>query len=388
MTDKMKATTILLLTALSSIMMLSCQPKDELAEKKKELKSLKKEVSEKREKILELEKEIAAADPEFAKVNRKEQLITAIPVKKDRFVHYVEVSGSVTSDRNVVISSENMGVIQSIRKKEGDLVRRGETVISQDTELLQKQLNQLETQYELASTMFEKQSNLWDKNIGTEVQYLEAKNNKENLETQIENVKTQIAKSKVRAPFSGSVEKIFVKEGEMAQPGAPLFRIVSLEDMFVEADLSERHIGSFKQGDMVTIHFPSIDETIDVKLTSVGKVIDEQNRTFSVEAKLPKVDFQVKPNLLAILKLKDYEKPDASIVPNKLIQKDNQGEFVYVIEENGEHHYAKKVHIERGITYKNETIVYNGLNGHELIVDQGFREVIDGSKVKIVDNKL
>jgi membrane fusion protein (multidrug efflux system) len=298
------------------------------------------------------------------------------------------VSGAVKSRKNVMISAENMGNVNQILVKEGSEVKKGQLIIDMDTELSQRKLDQLETEYELTKTMFAKQTNLWNQNIGTEVQYLEAKNRVESMERQIDNIKTQISKSKVRAPFSGTIENVMVREGEMAQMGSPLVRIVNHRDMYIKADLSESFIGRFKKGDHVIIHFPFIDQTIESKISSVGQVIDEMNRTFSVEALLPLTKFTIKPNLLAIVKLKDFEKSDAVVVPSKLIQKDNKGDFVFITEEDKDELIAKKMQIQRGVTYKNNTMIKEGLSGTEILIDEGFRNVAAGSKLKVVENIL
>ena len=236
--------------------------------------------------------------------------------------------------------------------------------------------------------MFEKQSNLWNQKIGTEVQYLEAKNRKESLENEMSNVKTQISKSQIRAPFDGTIEDVLVKEGEMATLGSPLVRIVNHKDMYIKADMSESYIGQFKKGDKISIHFPSIDRSIESTISSVGQVIDENNRTFSVEAMLPDLDFAVKPNLLAIVKVRDFEMSDAVVIPSKLIQMDNKGDYVFVVDQKNDESLAKKIRIERGITYQNSTMIISGLNGNEMLVNEGFRDVADGGKVKAVENVI
>jgi len=210
------------------------------------------------------------------------------------------------------------------------------------------------------------------------------------LEQQIANVKAQIAKSSIRAPFDGSIEQVYVNNGEMAMSGNPIAQIVNHSGLFVSADISESFVGSFDKGDTAIIDFPSLNETIKAKITAVGQVIDPQNRTFKVEIRLPDLDFKIKPNLLAVVKITDYEKQNASIVPSNLIQQDMTGEYVFVTEENGEQDQliAKKIHIERGKTYKNETLVLSGLTGKESLINEGFKEVIDGSPVKVVENVL
>lgn len=381
-------TNILFLIGFFALTFSACEQKDPVQAKKEKLKEYKTDLQKIKVSITELEKELSELDPEFAKINRKATLITTTPVENTTFEHFVEVSGAVKSRKNILISAENFGSINHILAKEGDEVKKGQLILSMDTELYQKNLDQLLTEYALAKTMFEKQSNLWKQNIGTEVQYLQSKNRKETLENQIANVKTQISKSQIRAPFEGTIEEVLVKEGEMAQMSSPLVRIVNHRDMYVKADMSESYIGQFKKGDQINIYFPSIDKSIVSTISSVGQVIDEKNRTFSVEALLPLSDFSVKPNLLAIVKIKDFEKENASVIPTNLIQRDNNGEFVYVIESINEETVAKKIKIDRGITYQNSTMVKNGLSGNELLVDEGFRDVADGGKVKEVETVL
>ena len=383
----MKSTIWVYVAVLAGLVM-SCQKPDPAEAKKAKLKEYKKELQDLQTNIESLEKDISAADPEFARNNKKATLVTALPVKRGTFEHFVEVSGALESKRNILMSAENMGSVISILATEGDMVNKGQLILTIDTELFQKTLNQLQTDYSLAVTMYEKRENLWEQNIGTEVQYLEAKNRKESLFNQIENIKTQISKSEVRAPFSGTIDEVYVREGEVAQLGMPLLRIVNHQGMYVKADLSEALIGKFGKNDPVLIHFPAYDKTIKSHVTSVGQVIDQQNRTFQVEAKLPDVPFAVKPNLLVVMKLKDFQDEGAAIIPTNLIQKDMQGDYVYIIVQRDDEAYAKKIHIERGMTYKYETNVVSGLTGNEMLVKDGFREVIDGSKIKVVDNVM
>ncbi len=381
-------TNILFILGFIILSISACEQKDPLQEKKEELKEQKAELQKIKTSITKLEKEISKLDPDFAKKNRKATLITTKNVELRNFEHFVEVSGAVKSRKNVLISAENMGNVKQVLAKEGYEVKKGQLIINIDTELYQRNLDQLETEYTLAKIMFEKQTNLWNQKIGTEVQYLQAKNRKESTERQIDNIRTQISKSKVRAPFAGTIEHVFVREGEMAQIGAPLVRIVNHRDMYIRADLSESFIGDFNKGDKVIIRFPSNDKTIESRISSVGQVIDEMNRTFSIEALLPLTSFTIKPNLLAIVKLKDFEEDNAVVIPSKLIQKDNKGEFVFITEENNDELIAKKIQIQRGVTYKNYTMILEGLSGSEVLIDEGFRYVAQGSKLKIVENVL
>ena len=368
--------------------MVSCQNSSSLDEKKAELKTQKAEMAKLKKSISQLEKEIAELDPEFAKANRKATLITTIPVKSGHFESFIEVSGSVESRRNVVISAETPGLIEKIYVVEGEAVRAGQTLIRLNNEILVRSFEELQTSYELAKTMYERQSNLWEQKIGTEMQYLEAKNRKEALENQIKTLRSQIDKTYIKAPFTGTIDQLDAKLGQYAQPTIPLIRLVSLENLYIKADVSEAYIGTIKKGDPTTVTFTSIDQEFQTRISSIGQVINRDNRTFTVEVKVPQLPVPLKPNLVAVVKIKDFESDNATVVPNNLIQKDSRGDYVYIVAKNSESIVAKKVPVERGKTYKNQTMILSGLNGDEELIDEGFRDVNDGVNVKVVEGSV
>ena len=358
--------------------MFSCAKEDELSTKKAELEAKKSEASELRASIESLEKEIAALDPEFGKMNRKSVLISTIKPKKEHFQHYVEVTGSVLSKKNVNISGEVSGRIQEISAVEGMRVRKGEVLAVIDAESVQRNIDELETQMELANIVFEKQERLWKQQIGTEIQYLEAKNRKESLEKNMAGLTTQMDRTKVKAPFNGTVETVNVRMGELVQPGTPMFQFVGESDLFIESDVSERYVGIVNRGDSVEISFPSINETLKTKVTAIGTIINPNNRTFKVEVVLPNLSY-VKPNMISVMKINDYESKDAVTVPNYLVLQDSKGDYVYIVEND----LSKKRYIKRGMVYKEITEVLEGLDGSETLVDKGFREVGDNFSVNI-----
>lgn len=370
-----------------SLLAVACQEDSPLAEKKAALAEKKSEMQSLKDEISELEKEIAAQDPDFARANRRAALVTTTGVMVKDFEHFVEVRGEVRSNSNVTISAETMGLISRIPVDEGRQVQKGAVLLNINANVLQSNMEEVKTQLELASSVYERQKNLWDQNIGSEIQFLEAKNRKEALERQLATLETQLNQSVVRAPFSGTIEEIMVRQGEMASAGMPLLRLVSLQDMYIKADVSENYIGKFKRGDEVEVTFPSLNRTITTTLASVGQVIDSRNRTFTIEARLPGETELLKPNLLAVLKVKDFEQDNAIVIPTNLIQRDGQGEFVYVVAQQGEVAQARKKHIETGVTYQNQTMVQEGLDGEDVLVDQGFREVVDGMNLQISNDE-
>ena len=356
----------------------SCGPKDEISIKKEELAKMKADAANLRTSIETLEKEIAVLDPEFAKENRKSILISTTKVEKKHFEHFVEVTGSVLSKKNVSISGEVLGRIQEITAVEGLRVSKGQILAKIDAETILRNIDEVEKQLELAKILFDKQDRLWKQQIGTEIQYLESKNRKETLEANLASLKTQQSKTLVRAPFNGTVETVQVRLGELVQPGVPMFQFVGDSDLFIEADISEQYVGLIQRGDSVEVSFPSVEKDLRAKISSVGAIINPNNRTFKVEIAVPSLEF-LKPNMISVIKIMDYENKTAVTVPNYLILQDNKGDYVFTVDES----LSKKRYIKRGKTYKEVTEVLEGLTGTEVLIDKGFREVGDNFVVNI-----
>lgn len=373
----MKSLATLITSLILLVGIFSCAS-DPIEAKKAELESLKSQLTELNTKIKTLEEELAAADPEFAAANKKSLLITTLPARKGTFTHYLEVTGSVLSKKNVTISSETVGRILEIPAIEGMRVTRGQVLARVDSESIQRSIEELENSLSLARTVFEKQERLWNQKIGTEVQYLEAKSRKEGLEKSLASLKAQLAKSVIRAPFAGTVESVQVRLGELMQPGLPMFQFVGESDLFIEADLSENYINSIAKGDSVEISFPSISKNIASKVSATGAIINPNNRTFKVEVSLPNLT-EVKPNMLSVLKIKDYTNAESVVVPGHLILSDTKGDYVFAVE-NG---VAKKKYVKRGYSSGEETEIVEGLTGTEILVDKGFREVGDNFSVTV-----
>jgi len=351
---------------------------DDLESKKATLEGYKKEASELNTKIASLEQEIMALDTGFANEQRKAMLITTAPVGLEDFAHYVEITGAVLSKKNVNISAEVSGRIQEMKAVEGMRVRKGEVLAEVDTETINRNIEEVETQLELARVIYDKQKRLWDQQIGTEVQFLEAKNRMEILEKNLASVSTQRDRATIRAPFDGTVEEVSIRLGELVQPGTPIINFVGESNLYIEGDVSERYVGILERGDSVEVRFPSIDKQLKTRITAVGGVIDPNNRTFKVEAYLPQGE-KVKPNMISIIRIKDYESKGAVTVPTNLVLQDNKGEYVFIVENDA----AKKAYIKRGMTFQGKTEIVEGLKGNETLVNKGFREVSENNKVSI-----
>jgi membrane fusion protein (multidrug efflux system) len=358
-----------------------------LEEKKARLDRARNELVKLNETIASLEKEISLLDPAFASQNSKAILVSTFMAEKRPFEHKAEVRGSVESKKNVLIAAQAGGEIKRVHVREGQNVSKGQTLVSLDAEIIRNTIAELKTSLELATSVYERQAKLWEQKVGTEIQYLQAKNNKESLERRLATAYSQLDQAILKAPFSGTVDQLPAKEGELASPGMPLVRLVSMDDSYIKADVSERFIGKFKAGDPVEVFFPSNDQRLNSKISSVSQVINPENRTFIVEVQLPKVSFVVKPNQVVVLELRDYVSEATWAVPTRIIQKDEDGPFIFIVDNRGERMLARKVHVTTGITSKTETEILEGLEGSEVIVNEGYRDLTEGVEVIIASPK-
>ncbi|WP_370086192.1 efflux RND transporter periplasmic adaptor subunit [Ekhidna sp.] len=376
---------IITLTILSAIAVAcgSASGEQGLAAKKKKLKELQDQSIELKTQISQLEEEIKAEDPDFSE-KKSAILVSVNELTKKPFKHAVEIRGAVASKKNVMLSAEAMGKIETIHVREGQNVSRGQVLVSLDADVVRNNIKQVKTQLDLANQVFERQERLWKKNIGTEVQYLEAKANKESLESQLAMLNAQLGMMIVKAPFDGVVDNIPARIGEVAQPGWPLVRLVNPNDVYISADVSESYLGKFSRNQEVEIYFPSQNKRVTSKIKSVGQTIKSENRTFELEIELPKLNFPAQPNQVVVLKLVDYSNAQALVVPTEVIQGDNGGNYVYVVSQKDGEQVASKKHIKLGVSHDLKTEIVGGLNEGDKVVVKGHRDLSDGVEISIV----
>lgn len=379
-TQQMKAKSIATIF-IALIAITACGPKAEtLEDKKASLTAARQELKEIRDQITLLEEEIGKEDPTYFNAEAAATLVTTVKVANENFEHRIEVRGAVMSRTNVNVSSESMGQLTSVNVVEGQNVRKGQVLATVDAEQIENSIDEVKTALVYATTIFEKRERLWKQNIGTEVDYLTAKNNKEALEKQLVSLNTQLSKTKIVAPFAGSIESVPVKAGQVVQLGTPIAFLVSNSDKYVSAEVSEAYLGKVFEGDVVHVKVPSLGKSFESKVISVGNVINEASRTFSIEVKLPAADDIMKVNLVTVVEITDYKAPEAVVIPSRIIQEDLQGNYVYTI---GANNKAQKVHVKLGPSFDNQTQVLSGLQAGVSIVDKGNRSIADGTRVKI-----
>lgn len=380
---------------LSSIILLAlllagCQPTtsettdqipEDLAGKKALLNTKRQEMKKLSDMIAQLEEQIAEEDPT---VRKRTKLITTVAAEQKDFSHFVEIQGAVKSDDLVDATSEVAGRILSLKAKEGQQVRKGQLIAELDLEQLKKQMAELQTSIDLATTVYERQKRLWDQNIGSEIQYLQAKSDKERLEKSKETLEFQLTKGKVYAPISGLVEREILQSGEIAAPGMPILQILNTSKLKVVADVPENLLRSVKLGEMVTIQFPALDLERKARVSRIGATIDPANRTFKVEVNLGSAGGGLKPNLLANMMIEDYSVENAVVIPLHLIQQEVGGkDFVFVVGDEEGEKVAKKAYVQMGYTYKGEALIEQGLDGSEQLIAEGNRGLTENALVEL-----
>lgn len=374
---------------LSAVLLIaSCQPKDAEAEKLALIETKKKAVSTKKSKIKTLQGEIDKLTEELLELEPPKEkapiLISTQTLQTEDFKRYTQVQASVMSDEQVFASSETGGRLLSVRVKEGQYVKRGQLIATVDLKSLSDQKAELETTMALAKDVYDRQKRLWDKNIGSEIQYLQAKNNYERLEKSMATINTQIAKSNIYSPISGVVDVEFLKAGEIAAPGAPIVQLFNPNKLKITADVPETYLGKINKGDEVEISFPAIGKETTKKISLLGRTIDPSNRTFKVEVNSSSEGGALKPNLLAELKFNDFTKKDAISVPLEIVQEEVSGrKYVFVASKKENRDVAVKSYVEIGESYQGNIIIENGLNAGDQVIIDGARSVTNGDFIKI-----
>ena len=304
------------------------------------------------------------------------------------FNHYLELQGNVSTKQNLIIYPEYSGILKRVFVKEGQQVSKGQTLAKIDDGGLSQQVAQLQIQAELAKTTFERQERLWNQKIGSEIQYLQAKSTYEAQEQAVSQLEQQIAKTTVRAPFSGTIDDVITEQGSVVAPGqSQLFRIVNLKNMYIETDVPERYISDVIPGKNVHVEFPVLGKTMNAKIRQAGNFINPANRTFKIEVAIPNKDKTIKPNLTAKLKINDYTNEKAILIPQSIISENAEGkQYVYIIiDKNDNKAKAKRVIIETGKTQGDDIEVLSGLENGNEIIEEGARNVKDGQDVKILE---
>jgi membrane fusion protein (multidrug efflux system) len=334
--------------------------------------------------IAALEAWLGRHDPEQL---RSLPMVTTYALQPRAFAHWTEAHGSVRADQNALVYTATGGEIRRILVQQGQPVKKGQEIVALDTDALRQQVQQAESSVELARTVYERQAKLWEQKVGSEVQYLQAKTNKESGEAQLQALKDQLRSAQVIAPFDGVVDEIFPNLGDMANPMQPVARVVALGKASIEVDLAEDLLGKVKVGDPVEVLLPGPEGAIEARIDQIGQYINPNNRSFKVSLRMDN-GTALRPNQLVNVRIRDLEVDDALVVPSRLVMENSAGEsYVYVLDEQEGIARSRKVFVTVLSTQGGELLIERGdygLKGGELLIDQGSRLVVDKQEVQVL----
>ena len=354
---------------------------ENIRKKKKEVEAQQKVFAEK---LFALSNAISELD-----TVKKLPLVTTQKSEQTVFNHYVELQGAVNTRQNVLLYPEVPGILERVLVKEGNKVKKGQLLAVIKDGGMSQQLQQLESQAALSQTVFERQERLWAQKIGSEIEFLQAKTNYTSQRNAVEQLKNQLEKTKITAPFDGTIDVVYKEEGTVVAPGqgSEVFRILNLENMYVEAEVPENYVSSITKGKKVQVHFPILGKTITSSVRQVGNFINPNNRSFKVEIDVPNPKKDIKPNLTVRLKINDYQNKNAVLLPQSIISENAQGEqYIYVVVDKQKNNEAtaQKVLIKTGKTQGDIIEVLAPLTSQVEYIQEGARTVHNGQKVKIV----
>jgi membrane fusion protein (multidrug efflux system) len=351
------------------LLLAACSNKSK--DKNAELADLKKQQAEINSKITTLESQVGTKESKVTEVS-------VVTLETGSFVNYVQIQGKIDAQDNVTAYPQSAGTIMSIRATVGQHVSRGQVLAQLDNSVLQQQIAQAQSQASLNRTLYQRQKNLWDQKIGTEVQFLQAQTTLQSSEKQVAALRQQANLYRIVSPISGTIDQMDLKLGQVAQPGTNGIRIVNADNLKVKADVPESYVSSVNTGNTVKILVPDAQDSLTTKVTFAAKAIDPVSRSFAVEVKLP-VRKSIRPNMTAILKIADYSKSNAIVVPVKAIQRSEEGDYVFVNNAGT----AKRVIVKSGKTYGGKTEITSGLKAGDQLVTEGVTDIEDGDKIKI-----
>ena len=351
------------------------------------IKLKREEINNKQQKIYE---ELNLIDLKLDELenNSKYPIVSTTKIIEQKFKHYVELQGDVKSDKVISIYPEFSGIINEIFIKSGENVGEGQILATIDDGGLKQQLSQLQITYNLAKTTYERQERLWNQKIGSEIQYLESKSMFEAQSEAIEQLNKQLSKTVIRAPFSGTVDNVIVKKGEVVYPGrSNLMLLVNMQEMYVESKVPENYINSITKGKDVVIEAPILEMILKSKISLVANYINPLNRTYRIEAEIPENNYKIKPNLNVKIRVNDYTNENAILILLNHINIDsNNDEYVYkIIKEDGKN-YALKTIVQTGRNNGDFIEVLKGVSIGDEIVSDGARKITNNSEVKIINN--
>lgn len=351
--------------------------------KQSQLAKLKQQQSDISEKIKNIETQLSASQKDLLNPG-KFKFVGVTDVSTAAFDHYIRVQGKLDGDQNAAVFAETSGTVSAKYADVGQNVAKGQVLAQIDDKQFRNTLESLEAQFKLASDLYDKQKRLWDQKIGSEVQYLQSKTNKESLERQLASLNQQVDKFKIKSPIDGTVEECNIKVGGLVSPDprSVAYRVVAFKNLKVSAEVSEAYSDKVQQGDKLVVRFPDIDREVNTKVDFVSRYINPVNRTFIIETRIPDISRDLKANMLAVIQINDYHSDRSILLPMNVIQTDETGSYVYVVRPKDSFSAAFKQPVEIGNSYNGIAEIRKGLAVGDKVISAGFQELTDGEYIR------
>ena len=371
-------------------------------DKKAEIEKLKTKKDKTDADIRKLQEELKTIDTNAANASRI-KLVSVTIVGTQNFQHFIDLPGKVDAE-NISYISPRMGPAQvkAVYVVQGQSVRKGQLLLKLDDAIVRQQvvagrqqMETIKTQLGFAKNIYQRQKNLWDQGIGTEVQLLTAKTNVESLENQLkgagEQVKIaieQLNTANVYSDVSGIADIVAIRVGEtftgMAQGAngaVPQIKIVNTSSLKVVTNVPENYISRMHRGTIVEVNIPDAGKKINTSISLISQSVDPTLRGFVAEAKIP-YDAILKPNQTAIMRILDYSSANAVVIPVNVVQSDENGKYVYVLDKlsNGKS-VAKKKSVIIGEVYGNDVEIKSGLTVGEQLITEAYQNIYEGQLI-------
>ncbi|MDH5603924.1 MAG: efflux RND transporter periplasmic adaptor subunit [Cyclobacteriaceae bacterium] len=364
----------ILLTGLIFVAVFGCG-----TDSQERLEKLKTQSQQLQEEIQVLEEQLG--QDSVAPVLRQTMVETKV-LNFSPFEHYIETQGVAVTDQNITLTAKTAGSIEAVKVREGDRVKKGQVLLQLDNQIIVNSINEVKSSLTFATEMYDKQKGLWDQKIGSEVQYLSAKNNKEALENKLATLREQLQLTIVTSPINGTVDFVNVRRGEMAAPGIPLLRVVDLSNFEIKAAVSENYASQVKNGTPVKLLFPDLKSEMEAEINYTGRVIDPVNRTFDIIIRLEKPVIEIKPNMIVVVQIIDFRQEEAIVIPVNTIQHSSEEEYVYVAEEGDKGVIARKREVTVTTHYNGRALIGNGLKEGDRLITFGYQDLTEGQAIQ------
>jgi RND family efflux transporter MFP subunit len=365
-----------ILLAFLILAVVSCGKKDDKAAQLEKLKNEHEKISMQ---ISKLEEEIAKEGK--GTLNTSSVRVKVMPVATTVFKHYIEVQGKIDGEENVSVSAQAMGVIKNIYVKAGQTVKKGQVLAEIDADVLYQSLAEVQQQLQFATDLYNKQKTLWDKKIGSEVQFLTAKNNKESMEKRERTLKDQIEMYKIKSPINGTIEDLPVKIGQNIAPGLVAARVINFSTVKAMAEVAEAYAAKVKLNDDVLIYFPDLNKEISSKVSFTSKYINPVNRTFTVESHFSPNGDNISANMIAVMKINDYTKDAAVVMPVNIVQNSMGSKYIYVVKDENNKKVASRRDIQQGLIYNGLVEILSGLKVGDQVIVTGYQDLKEGQSI-------